>query len=199
MTTTRPTGRAAVVDALVDAAARLIVDQGTHVSVRQIATEAGVNHGLVHLYFGSKRQLLAAGFDLINERASREIDDHGFPPADLAARRGGELGRALARMHLDDLGNQFTTHPITTSWKQALANQEPELDGQSVNAMIACAATLALGWAVFADQVCSALGVEPEQRTALDHQVTATIRELGGLPDHTTSKTTQTGDSDRSS
>ncbi len=177
----RPVGRDAVITALTDAAARLIIEQGTHVSVRQIATEAGVNHGLIHAYFGTKQALLIAAFDQINKRASNELDEHGFPPADLAERRGGELARALARMQLDDLGDLFTSHPITESWRAALRSTRPELEDAEIDEMVAVAGTLALGWAVFGDQLCSTLGVVDERRERLDDHIAAVVADFGGL------------------
>jgi AcrR family transcriptional regulator len=46
-------------EALLDAAERLLVDVGyAGISTRRLAAEAGVNHGLVHYYFGSLEQLL---------------------------------------------------------------------------------------------------------------------------------------------
>ena len=51
----KPAGKAEVSDALVDATIDLIVERGLGISVREIAARAaGVNHGLVHLYFGGK-------------------------------------------------------------------------------------------------------------------------------------------------
>lgn len=48
-------------DALLRAAAELFSQQGVRATtVRQVARLAGVNHGLVHHYFGSKRALLEA-------------------------------------------------------------------------------------------------------------------------------------------
>jgi AcrR family transcriptional regulator len=47
------------VDAFLDAAERLLVREGAAgISTRQLATEAGQNHGLVHYYFGSVEELL---------------------------------------------------------------------------------------------------------------------------------------------
>jgi TetR/AcrR family transcriptional regulator len=47
-------------EALLDAAERLLVDVGyAGISTRRLAAEAGVNHGLVHYYFGSLENLLA--------------------------------------------------------------------------------------------------------------------------------------------
>ena len=44
---------------LLDAAERLLVDVGAAgITTRKVAEEAGVNHGLVHYYFGSVEQLL---------------------------------------------------------------------------------------------------------------------------------------------
>jgi AcrR family transcriptional regulator len=51
--------REANVEAFLDAAERLLVREGaTGISTRQLAVEAGQNHGLVHYYFGSVDELL---------------------------------------------------------------------------------------------------------------------------------------------
>jgi TetR/AcrR family transcriptional regulator len=52
--------RSAAEEALLDAAERLLVEVGyAGITTRRLATEAGVNHGLVHYYFGSLENLLA--------------------------------------------------------------------------------------------------------------------------------------------
>ena len=54
------TARSVAEDALLDAAERLLVDVGySGITTRRLAEEAGVNHGLVHYYFGSIENLLA--------------------------------------------------------------------------------------------------------------------------------------------
>ena len=51
--------REQVTGALIDAAERLLVSEGHRaLSTRRVAQEAGVNHGLVHYYFGSMEELL---------------------------------------------------------------------------------------------------------------------------------------------
>ena len=51
--------RAAAEQALLDAAERLLIDVGhAGITTRRLADEAGVNHGLVHYYFGSNENLL---------------------------------------------------------------------------------------------------------------------------------------------
>jgi AcrR family transcriptional regulator len=55
--------------ALLDAAERLLVEVGaTGITTRQVAKEAGVNHGLVHYYFGSVEQLLVRVLERFTER-----------------------------------------------------------------------------------------------------------------------------------
>src|SRR3954466_8422180 len=57
--TQRTPSRAAAEEALLDAAERLLVDVGyAGITTRRLAEEAGVNHGLVHYYFGSNENLL---------------------------------------------------------------------------------------------------------------------------------------------
>jgi AcrR family transcriptional regulator len=54
-----PSIREANVEAFLDAAERLLVRDGAAgISTRQLAREAGQNHGLVHYYFGSVDELL---------------------------------------------------------------------------------------------------------------------------------------------
>ncbi|MHC4829403.1 MAG: TetR/AcrR family transcriptional regulator [Planctomycetota bacterium] len=55
--------------ALIQAAIRLLGDRSvSSLSVREIAREAGVNHGLVHRYFGSKDGLIRAAVRHANQR-----------------------------------------------------------------------------------------------------------------------------------
>jgi AcrR family transcriptional regulator len=55
--------------ALLDAAERLLVEIGAAgITTRRVADEAGVNHGLVHYYFGSVEQLLVRVLERFTER-----------------------------------------------------------------------------------------------------------------------------------
>jgi AcrR family transcriptional regulator len=55
----KTSARAAAEEALFDAAERLLVELGyAGITTRRLAEEAGVNHGLVHYYFGSNENLL---------------------------------------------------------------------------------------------------------------------------------------------
>ena len=61
--------RSAAEEALLDAAERLLVDVGyAGITTRRVAEEAGVNHGLVHYYFGSNENLLVRALERFTER-----------------------------------------------------------------------------------------------------------------------------------
>jgi AcrR family transcriptional regulator len=61
--------RAAAETALLDAAERLLVEVGyAGITTRRLAEEAGVNHGLVHYYFGSIENLLVRALERFTAR-----------------------------------------------------------------------------------------------------------------------------------
>src|ERR1700722_7118480 len=79
-------GRAPAEEALLDAAERLLADAGyAGITTRRLATEAGVNHGLVHYYFGSNENLLVHALERFTGRLiarQRELYAAGVPFAD---------------------------------------------------------------------------------------------------------------------
>jgi AcrR family transcriptional regulator len=61
--------RSAAEEALLDAAERLLADVGyAGVTTRRLAEEAGLNHGLVHYYFGSNENLLVHALERFTGR-----------------------------------------------------------------------------------------------------------------------------------
>ena len=65
----KTTARATAEDSLLDAAERLLVEVGhAGITTRRLAEEAGVNHGLVHYYFGSNESLLVRALERFTER-----------------------------------------------------------------------------------------------------------------------------------
>jgi AcrR family transcriptional regulator len=60
--------RAIARTALLDAAERLLIEEGhAGITTRKVAAEAGVNHGLVHYYFGSIEELLFQAMERYTE------------------------------------------------------------------------------------------------------------------------------------
>lgn len=90
--------------ALIDALLRLIRARSlSELSVREIAREAGVNHGMVHRHFGSRDNLIRAA----TSRVAQEIHE-GYPDGTSATaatfrylRERPELVRVLAQACLD--------------------------------------------------------------------------------------------------
>src|SRR5215211_8298638 len=61
--------RSAAEEALLDAAERLLVEVGyAGITTRGLAEEAGLNHGLVHYYFGSIENVLVRTLERFTER-----------------------------------------------------------------------------------------------------------------------------------
>jgi AcrR family transcriptional regulator len=61
--------RSAAETALLDGAERLLVEVGyAGITTRKLAEEAGVNHGLVHYYFGSIENVLVRALERFTER-----------------------------------------------------------------------------------------------------------------------------------
>ena len=61
--------RSAAEEALLDSAERLLVEVGhAGITTRRLAEEAGVNHGLVHYYFGSNENLLVRALQRFTQR-----------------------------------------------------------------------------------------------------------------------------------
>lgn len=69
MTETLGTARETSEAALLDATERLLVERGHGgITTRRVAEAAGVNHGLVHYYFGSMENLLVRVLERFTER-----------------------------------------------------------------------------------------------------------------------------------
>jgi AcrR family transcriptional regulator len=83
--TKSPTRRADAEGRLLDAAERLLVDIGHGaITTRKLAAEAGVNHGLVHYYFGSMEDLFVDVLERFTHRLIQRQDamyssDEPFP------------------------------------------------------------------------------------------------------------------------
>jgi AcrR family transcriptional regulator len=78
--------RASAEEALLDAAERLLAQVGyAGVTTRRLAEEAGINHGLVHYYFGSNENLLVQALERFTGRLitrQRELYAADLPFAD---------------------------------------------------------------------------------------------------------------------
>ena len=98
--TAKPLGKEEVVAAVLAAAAELFAEKGpAATSIREVAARAGVNHGLLHRHFGSKRQLLAATLQHLADSAAA-LRESGAPLEQLEAAHERQL-RVMVRSTLD--------------------------------------------------------------------------------------------------
>jgi AcrR family transcriptional regulator len=68
----KTSARSAAEEALLDAAERLLVEVGSAgITTRRLAEAAGVNHGLVHYYFGSIENLLVRTLERFTQRLTQ--------------------------------------------------------------------------------------------------------------------------------
>jgi AcrR family transcriptional regulator len=115
-----PSIRATNVEAFLDAAERLLVREGAAgISTRQLAREAGQNHGLVHYYFGSVDELLLQALERFTGRIlERQRAMYGTDAPFI------EKWRAAMGFIDEDLASGY---PKIWAELQALAWNKPEL------------------------------------------------------------------------
>ena len=112
--------RTRATDALLDAAERLLVQQGyAGITSRVLAGEAGVNNGLVHYYFGSMEEVLVQVLERFTERLIvRQRAMYAGPGSFL------EKWRTAWRYQEDDLRAGYSKIWLEL---QALAWNQPQL------------------------------------------------------------------------
>src|SRR3954466_7809128 len=116
---TKTAARSAAEEALLDAAERLLVEAGhAGITTRRLAEAAGVNHGLVHYYFGSNENLLARALERFTERLIER--QRALYAADLPFLE--KWRTAMRHLIADD-----ATYEKIWMELQALAWNEPEL------------------------------------------------------------------------
>lgn len=172
-TTAEPKGREAVEAALIDAAAELLAERGPDVGVREIASRAGVNHGQIHHYFGSKDALVAAA---VRQLAVEHLDNAtarargGALPPPLSLEADDGYWRAVLRLLLDgrlDLAAIEVDEGLSVPRRALLALAAAEGDDQpttELKARTAASTALQLAWAVLEDFVCLQLDVADDER-----------------------------------
>jgi len=172
--------RERLIDALLRQAARGGIED---LSVRAIAAEAGVNHGLVHRHFGSKGELVRAAI----ARTAARIMAGGAPG--IASRtfavlaEGPEIPRVVARACLDGPHDDLAlagpppdqlaeiVRPIDRALR---ALGVTGVDGRVVNGLVAAAL---LGWFVFRPLLERGYAIEPGD----DPQVARLLARLDAM------------------
>jgi AcrR family transcriptional regulator len=136
--------------ALIDAAATLFGARGPDaVSVRDLAAEAGVNHGLVHRYFGSKEGLLGAVLDRLAADVAAQVGSTDPERGDAGAVID-RYWRVLARAILDgkEVAALQRDFPTVSLLKQAVADEHGCGEREAARRAAQILA-LELGWRMF--------------------------------------------------
>ena len=170
-------GRRLSEERLLAAAGDLLVEVGPHgATVREIARRAGVNHGLVHHYFGSKEQLLrAAMIVLLEEHRSyvKAATDGGPLPRPLGLLDQQRYLRAIAHCVLDgemELAALEATEGVSVprSVLEYLATvrreSRPSVESKSV---VAHAMAFEMGWVLLEPFIFRVLDVSDDEIEAM--------------------------------
>ena len=153
-------GPAAVRAGLIEAALDLFASQGGG-SIREVAHRAGVNHGLVHHYLGSKANLRRAVLDRALDRIYRDLEVPQGSSMEVVAAAVWQQTRAdprfvkvLARALLDDdpAALKQEGFPVVSRLREASQACPEETD-----ANIAAGLALAMGGLVFGPWIRAAL------------------------------------------
>lgn len=185
----RPTGRAEVVEALLDVADRMFaLDAPGDVSLRAIAREAGVNHGLVHRYFGTRDDLVDALMQRVAARwtaASAAVDgfdeavDSILGSAATAEASAGTWLRLLAWSQLTDApqhsGEVQRRHATLDELLPPLLERDDAEDARVATAVVLA---LVYGWRFFHPYLRAALHLDDVPFAELHDAVRAGVRAL---------------------
>lgn len=187
----RPTGRDEVVEALLDAADRLFSSHGpADVSLRGIAREANVNHGLVHRHFGTRDDLIDRLLERMATDWSTEVAATGdyaaaidrimSTPAEAEATAGSWL-RLLALSLLTESPHRSADSQRRYGTALDALPDLAEREGRDERDAIittAAALSLAYGWRFFHPYLRAVLHLDDEPFADVHDAVRAKLREL---------------------
>jgi TetR/AcrR family transcriptional regulator, repressor for neighboring sulfatase len=170
----RRPGREGAVEALVEAARALFVEYGpSAVSLRDIARRAGVNHGLIHHYIGTREDLLHLVFSRSTDHARQEIADAADPVDALRTLRavGGtsdDYTRLLAWALLDQR-DPAAFHGRSSALDAVVATAGG--DSRQLRVALAMAVVQTLGWKLFGGYALAAAGLDAEDPEAISRDI----------------------------
>lgn len=172
--TAKPIGKDEVIAAVLQAAGELFAEKGpAATSIREVAARAGVNHGLLHRHFGSKRQLLAATLQNLADTAA-ELRETGAPIEELEAVHEHQA-RVMVRSTLDgfpveELQQRFPG--MEAFLEQVRAGQGDE---RTARLLAAHGMALQVGWGLLGPTLRVAFGLQDldatEIRAAIAEQI----------------------------
>ena len=176
--TAKPVGKDEVVAAVLSAASELFAERGpAATSIREVAAHAGVNHGLLHRHFGSKRQLLAATLQHLADSGAA-LRDSGASQQRLEAVH--ELqARVMVRSMLDGFPIEELQQRFPGMERFLDEVRSVHTDERQARLLAAHAMALQFGWGLMAPTLRVAFGLtdlsDADLREAVAEQIAKII------------------------
>jgi AcrR family transcriptional regulator len=176
-TTAKPIGKDEVSAAVLEAASRLFAEKGpAATSIREVAARAGVNHGLLHRHFGSKRQLLAATLQYLADTAAA-LRASGASQSQLETAYEFQA-RVMVRSTLDgfpveELQQRFPG--MEAFLEQVRADHS---DDRTARLLAAHGMALQVGWSLLGSTLRVAFGLQDLDDTAIRAAVAEQITRI---------------------
>jgi len=166
-----------VAAAVLEAATDLFAERGpAATSIRDIAAQSNVNHGLVFRHFGTKEQLVGAVLDHLGANLTDLL--RSGAPADVVERALDRQMRVMARTVLDGYpaGQLQKRFPNVAD---LLERVRPLYDDEtSARLAVANALALQFGWRLFAPILRSATGLDELTDDELRQAVLAELARI---------------------
>ena len=177
---------------ILKAARDLIAERGpSGVSLREISKHAGVNHGLVYLYIGTKDQLIAEVFRQAGLAMAERLDhaDTLTEALDLLLHAGdGSDTRLMAWAALDSsepaslFGPATSLESLARIFRRDAAEGGSDMPLSEARIAAALAAMVATAWRVFSPVARVTAGVTTHDTPAFDEATRRLISSLGHGP-----------------
>jgi TetR/AcrR family transcriptional regulator, repressor for neighboring sulfatase len=179
-----PWGKDEVRRALLDASGRLFAERGVdQVSLRDVASEAGVNVALIDRYIGNREELIRETFADLGHRLAedvleRPLEGHGFEPDSTMVRWtriAAYLAVTGAPVSSVPLADPVVALAQTIQTAYGLDERAARLRGAQILAS-------ALGWRLFEPYLIAAGALDATALEELRADLTAAHRRLGATP-----------------
>lgn len=181
---TEAEGRAA----LLDAATEIVTETGSpNITVREVAARAGINHGLVHRYFGTKDTLIDSVIDEISTTVAKQIESGGGSTI-VHGDAMGTLARLIGHAMIagdDHFEDADRPHPVADVLIRRLRD-ETDLSEDAARLAAAQIIALTLGWRLNESFLVSSCGLGERDHDELRDQLHAAclrvVDQAGGAP-----------------
>lgn len=183
----RPVGRAAVVEAIVDATIALCVEGGPDaVTLRRVAERANVNYGLVHRHFGSKSAVIRAAMARVWERAYPIVEsatDFASGIERVLYQSSGQVSKIVAWGVLQgEADDVIPREPLALRRLTELAIQkyQPATASEALETRVLLATIVSaiLGWRLFEPYLTRGFGLDHLERIELLSMIDPVLKRL---------------------